>query len=221
MTRLSRAESQAKTREALLATAKVCFLRDGYSATSLDGIADAAGYSKGAVYSNFRSKDELCLAVLDAIRKERALALAAAMVGRSALEDKVAALEGWAEEHIGDQAWTALEVAFAVHAGRVPALAQELAARHAEVRAVVIAIVEGQAAEHGLHLPMAAEDVAVTILSLGIGLGVQRAIDPRLSVRTLGTLVRFLAQASVRTTPRAPRGPRRATKKNAASRGTR
>lgn len=196
MPRLSRAESQAKTRETLLATAKTCFLRDGYAATSLDGIADAAGYSKGAVYSNFRNKDELCLVVLDAIRAERAFALGEAMIGKVSFEEKVSTLEAWAEEHIGDRAWTALEVAFAVHAGRIPKLATELAERHDQVRAIVIAIVTGQAEEHGLRLPMPAEDVAVAILSLGIGLGVQRAVDPRLSVRTLGTLVRFLASRS-------------------------
>jgi AcrR family transcriptional regulator len=39
------------------------FLRDGYAATSLEKVADEAGYSKGAVYSNFWNKDELCLAV--------------------------------------------------------------------------------------------------------------------------------------------------------------
>ncbi len=47
------------------------FFTDGYHPTSLEKVADAAGYSKGAVYSNFRNKDELCVAVLDEIRAER------------------------------------------------------------------------------------------------------------------------------------------------------
>ncbi len=46
-------------------------LHDGYHPTSLEKVADAAGYSKGAVYSNFRNKDELCTAVLDEVRAER------------------------------------------------------------------------------------------------------------------------------------------------------
>src|SRR4051812_14117980 len=112
MPRLSRAESQARTRHKLLATAKTCFLRDGYAATSLEGIAEAAGYSKGAVYSNFESKDELCLAVLDAVRSERAMALTEAVAGRETLEDRIEALESWADRNIGDRAWTSLEVEF-------------------------------------------------------------------------------------------------------------
>lgn len=209
MPRLTRRESQAKTRDALLATAKTCFLRDGYAATSLDGIAEAAGFSKGAVYSNFESKDELCLAVLDTIRLERAAALAAAMEGRESLEERLDALERWADTHLGDRAWTALEVAFAVHAARIEALSTKLSARQAAVHAAVVAIVEAEAARHALSLPMAPEAVATTILSLGIGLGVQRAIDPSLSPRALVSLVRHFVGAGEPSTPGAARASAR------------
>src|SRR5262245_27653574 len=107
MRRLSRAESQARTRDKLLDVAKTAFLRDGYAATSLDHIAEAAGFSKGAVYSNFNSKDELCLAVLDTIRAERAATLATAIAGLDTLDDRLAAFERWAERNVGDRAWTA------------------------------------------------------------------------------------------------------------------
>ena len=71
MARLTRAEKQAQTRSQLVATARQMFFDDGYHPTSLEKVADAAGFSKGAVYSNFRNKDELCTAVLDEIRAER------------------------------------------------------------------------------------------------------------------------------------------------------
>ncbi len=71
MARMTRAESQAQTRSQLVATARQMFFTDGYHPTSLEKVADAAGYSKGAVYSNFRNKDELCTAVIDEIRAER------------------------------------------------------------------------------------------------------------------------------------------------------
>ena len=45
MARLTRAESQARTREQLIETAKLLFLRDGYSVTSLEKVADEDGYS--------------------------------------------------------------------------------------------------------------------------------------------------------------------------------
>ncbi len=203
MPRLSRAESQARTREKLLATAKTCFLRDGFAATSLEGIADVAGFSKGAVYSNFKNKNELCLAVLDSIRRERAQSLAVAMVGADTLDARIHALEAWAERHVGDRAWTTLEVEVAVHATHDPKLVKEIARRHQAFRQGMVDLVRAQAMAHGIELPLPAEDVAIALLSLGIGLGVQRAIDPTLSVGTLGKAVRFFATERVRTTERA------------------
>ncbi len=199
MTRLTRAESQARTRQKLLATSKACFLRDGYAATSLEGIAEAAGYSKGAVYSNFESKDELCLAVLDVVRAEHASQLVVAVAGLRTLDEQIAAFEAWAERHIGDRAWTSLEVEFAVHASRDRALSRKLARREESIRAVVVRLVTALMEEHGLDAGMPAEDVAVALLSVGIGLGVQRALDPTLSVGPLCKLARLL------TTKRAPR----------------
>ncbi|MGY4494661.1 TetR/AcrR family transcriptional regulator [Pseudomonas sp. TE3610] len=64
MTRLSRGERQVQTRRQLLEAARELFKRDGYAATSVERIADAAGYSKGAVYSNFPDKESIFLGVL-------------------------------------------------------------------------------------------------------------------------------------------------------------
>ncbi|MEV7231910.1 TetR/AcrR family transcriptional regulator [Polymorphospora sp. NPDC051019] len=61
----SRAQRQQETREALILAALDAFTRDGYHAASLEGIANEAGFSKGAVYSNFEGKAELFLAVMD------------------------------------------------------------------------------------------------------------------------------------------------------------
>jgi len=60
----TREETQARTRAQLLRAANRLFLRDGYVATSLANIAAEAGVTKGAVYSNFESKEDLFLAVL-------------------------------------------------------------------------------------------------------------------------------------------------------------
>lgn len=63
--RLTREESRARTREKLLESAMELFRREGYAATSVERIAEKAGFSKGAVYSNFESKEAIFLAVLD------------------------------------------------------------------------------------------------------------------------------------------------------------
>lgn len=62
--RLTREESKARTRQELLRAASRLFLRNGFVATSLSDIAEEAGLTKGAVYSNFESKEELFLALL-------------------------------------------------------------------------------------------------------------------------------------------------------------
>lgn len=62
---LSRLDRQRQTREALIFAARAVFSEDGYHAASLDRIAREAGFSKGAVYSNFEGKSALFLAVLD------------------------------------------------------------------------------------------------------------------------------------------------------------
>lgn len=62
----SRQDQQQETRDTLVAAARAVFAETGYHAASLEAIAREAGYSKGAVYSNFSGKADLFLAVMDA-----------------------------------------------------------------------------------------------------------------------------------------------------------
>lgn len=192
MGRITRKESHAQTRERLVATAHRLFLSDGYNATSLDKVATTAGFSKGAVYSNFSTKHELGLAVLDVIHRERAESLADAVRGVDTVEGRIDAFAAWAEANIGDVGWTALEVEFATSTRHVPGVSQQLAGRRRELTAAIAGLIEQQAADLGLRLASPAEDAAVQLLSLGIGLGVQRAFDPDLSVTSLVDLLRSL-----------------------------
>ncbi|MGH3452045.1 MAG: TetR/AcrR family transcriptional regulator [Haloechinothrix sp.] len=198
MARLTRAESQARTREQLITTAKDLFLADGYWATSLEKVADAAGYSKGAVYSNFRNKDELCLAVLDLIHNEQAMRIATAIAEGASLEDRVAGFERWAEETIGDESWTSLEVEFATNVRNDERLRSELAKRDSAIRGMIAELIASSLEEFGISLPMPADDLAAALLSLGIGLGVQRAIDHTIPVRVLTNTIRMMAGLRIR-----------------------
>ena len=62
--RSTRAEKKAATREQLLAAAERIATRDGFARISIDRVAEEAGLTKGAFYSNFDSKDELLLEVV-------------------------------------------------------------------------------------------------------------------------------------------------------------
>jgi AcrR family transcriptional regulator len=62
--RLSHARRKEQTRERLYGAARTMFLEKGFAATSVEDIVEAAGYTRGAFYSNFRSKQELLTELL-------------------------------------------------------------------------------------------------------------------------------------------------------------
>ena len=59
--RLTHEERRLQTRERLLEAAQALFIKRGFGATSLEQIADAAGYTRGAFYSNFKDKADLLI----------------------------------------------------------------------------------------------------------------------------------------------------------------
>jgi AcrR family transcriptional regulator len=173
------------------------FLEDGYHPTSLEKVADAAGYSKGAVYSNFRNKDELCTAVMDELRAER-LAEVLAMVAEPDTRVGFEALQEWAQRVIGDPGWTALEVEFAVHARRNETLRSELAERVNNIVEILAAAAESS---KGADLVMPARETAIVMLALGVGLGLMRSIDPEIPANGLVDTLRLVTGQQINTEP--------------------
>lgn len=191
-TRLSRAESQAQTRARLVVTARKMFLTDGYASTSLERVAEEAGYSKGAVYSNFGGKDDLCLAVLDSIQAEVAQAVLAAFDGAATFDEALQVFDLWAESRLGDPQWSALEAEFAARARRHPGVRHALVERDQKLHAVIAGALERTCVAHGLRPRVPVDEVASALLSLGIGLGLQRSVNPALPVRVLSDVARAL-----------------------------
>ncbi|WP_407107696.1 TetR/AcrR family transcriptional regulator [Rhodococcus aetherivorans] len=192
MARPTRQETQARTREDLLATAAEHFLERGYAAASLDQIAEDAGYSKGAVYSNFRNKDELCFAVLDRIRAERMGEIAATLAAGATLDDVVTAFGAWAERTIGDRRWTLLEIEFSVRSRHNEEIRSRIAAGAEGVRTLIAELIRSLADRYDVTPTMDPGQASAMLLGLGIGLGLQRAISPELSAAALTDAVRAL-----------------------------
>jgi AcrR family transcriptional regulator len=193
MARKSRAETQAETRAQLLKTARQLFFEDGYHPTSLEKVADAAGYSKGAVYSNFRNKDELCTAVLDEVRAER-LGEVLEIFGTSDTPSRTEAIRDWAQRVIGDPGWTTLEVEFAAHARPNEQLRTELAGRLDGILQMLTTATESA---DTADLKMPAREAATILLALGVGLGLLRSIDPSIPITGLIDTLRLLSGQSV------------------------
>jgi AcrR family transcriptional regulator len=190
--RQSRAQRQAQTREKLIEVAREMFLDVGYAACSLDKVAVAAGFSKGAVYSNFSGKEELCLAVLDTIHEEQLEGIVDAFTADVDLEGRIDAFMDWTREGLGEPRLTALEVEFAAVARQSPYVADELVKRHREISKALADLVRRVTKEAGIDVPMGAEEAAVALLSLGIGLGAMRSLDPTIDVGVFGQTMRVL-----------------------------
>ncbi|MFI6997894.1 TetR/AcrR family transcriptional regulator [Nocardia sp. NPDC050175] len=192
MARLTRSESQARTRADLIATARDLFLADGYASTSLERVAEEAGYSKGAVYSNFRTKKELGLEVIELIHATKFDEVTELLAAGDSFEEQLERFQAWAERTVGDVGWTMLEFEFATVSRDDPALQAALVSSLGVVRGAVAAQVQTLADTMGIELPVPAEDAATGILSMGIGLGMQRAIDPSIPARLITDAVRLL-----------------------------
>jgi len=180
----------AQTRERLVDTARRLFLTVGYNATSMEQVASEAGYSRGAVYSNFADKYELGLVVLDQVRMERAGSLVTAISGASGLQERLEAFHGWADQYLGDEGWTVLEVEFGAGSRHIEGAREQLTSRRRHLTDALAAAIAAQANALGVQLNVGAADLALQLLALGIGLGVQRAIDPTVPIDALTDRVR-------------------------------
>jgi AcrR family transcriptional regulator len=176
--RLTRVEQQEQTRERIVAAAARVFARRGFAASSLDDIAADAGYTKGAVYSNFGSKDDLFLAVLDARYTQWLEQIAAALDAEDTPSAGLDAVSRFCSAIDRDREWCLLSVEFSMHAARDRKLRAKLAAHSAAVRGRIATLIETKAAEFGLPLPGSAEDLAAAALALADGLALQRLAQP-------------------------------------------
>ncbi|MCQ4120706.1 TetR/AcrR family transcriptional regulator [Rhodococcus tibetensis] len=196
MGRLTRSESQAQTRAHLVSTARDLFLADGYAGTSLEKVADAAGYSKGAVYSNFKNKKELCLEVLGLIHATKGAEIAVALGHGDTMEERLEAFQSWAEDTLGDVGWTMLEFELIVLSRHDPELREALTVTLGAARGIAVSLLTSFTESLGMTLSIPAEDAASSILGLGVGLGIQRAIDPTISARVVTDSLRVLLATS-------------------------
>lgn len=197
MPRLTRAQSQARTRQELITTARTVFLTEGYLAASVDTVAETAGYSRGAVYSNFGGKERLCLAVLQDLLAEEAAQLLASIGTPAGVEEFLDALGTWAQRKVGEPGWTLLTLDFAAAAHQDPHLSGELDALLAGVRATIASAIEDLTGRLRLSPALPAARIAEALLGLIIGLGTQRLLDPRIPVTTLTATLRALLTPAI------------------------
>ena len=168
--RLSRAERSAQVRRELLDAAERRFFADGYHGTTIDDVADDAGYTKGAVYSTFKSKAGLFLALFDEVVARRLEELAAVLGGHDDIEARMHALARQPVDERNTQ-FLLLAIEFWVHAAREPELLADFSQRYRRLR-------EGLAQIGPKATTLGSDRWAIVSLALSNGLALERLIDP-------------------------------------------
>jgi AcrR family transcriptional regulator len=177
--RLTREEKKARTRERLLEAATAVFARRGLAAASLDEIAEEAGLTKGAVYSNFASKEELVLAVLQATSDRRIHDITAQVdVTGSVREEARKAGSMFMASTQEELSILLLGLDLIAYSGRNPEFRDRQIAYHRESLREIADIVESSAREFGLELPLPPDRFAIVLNALGIGLSIEKLLDP-------------------------------------------
>jgi AcrR family transcriptional regulator len=175
---MSRKETQRQTREQLLVAAAKVFARRGYHCATVDEIASEAGFTIGALYSNFTGKEELFLALADRQVEERVAEIAAmgdAAEGDEPDKDAAEQLRAFLER---DPEWPLLFYEFWSLSVRNPELQGELAKRRDAIRDALADTLERVAKRHGFTLRFPAPVLATAIAASLNGLAFERAADP-------------------------------------------
>ena len=202
--RLSREESRQRTRELLLDAAAEVFNRLGYHGASLEAVAEAAGFTKGAVYSNFATKGELFTALLERYTRQR-LAAQDEVLEHASLQQ----LADYAGELIRQQAaeqstWDLLQIEFWLAAMRDPRMRELLVEGTDELYRQSGRRLEAKLAEAGARSAFNGTELSRLMNALGSGLLLQVYLDPdAVDPALFGRAIRVLAGLSM-DEPRAP-----------------
>lgn len=179
--RLTRAEAKARTREALLEAAARVFATHGFHGASIDVVAEEAGYTKGAVYAHFSTKDELYLALLDRHLASDAPPSVAMLESGAAIEDIAAEIEhGLPEELEKMRDWGILTYEFVLHAMRDEQVRLRLAERFDRACEEYERSLEKRFRARGEPLPKDLTQRARGLMAFENGLSLLGLVSPKL-----------------------------------------
>jgi AcrR family transcriptional regulator len=187
-----------QTREYLLQAAAQVFAERGFHGASLDQVAAAAGFTKGAVYSNFKNKEDLFLALLEANQERemedlRDILQSSDIPPDARLPDFVGLIRAQTKE-LGDN-WDILYQEFVLYAMRNPAAREKLSELEAVTVEKVAGLIEAERTRQGIEPLERPEHVARIITALFNGISIMRALKiEAVDEAFLETVMSFLAQ---------------------------
>jgi AcrR family transcriptional regulator len=185
---LTRKEKQEKTRSALLKSAAKLICRKGITEASIDDVAADAGYTKGAFYANFKSKEEMFLVMLDEAYAAELERLEAHLTGGDEhVEEVRQSAEDFMQFVRSDPEWPRLYFEFVVYAARNPEFREELATRNRAMRERIAEVIRRWTADLG-EPPFPFEDIAMMLFCLADGFLVQQLVEPDVDEKLFATM---------------------------------
>lgn len=176
--RLRRAEQVERNRSVVLDAARRVFLDRGYGGATVDAIAEEAGFSKGVVYSQFGSKADMFMALLEQRITERAAQNERVAAGKSLAEAGRALLLAADRDAVSEQGWAQLLVEFRAHAARDPALNRRYADAHRRTVTQLAALLARLHDQAGTPPAVPPQSMAEFVLAMGTGVTLERAANP-------------------------------------------
>ncbi len=183
MARLTREASQERTREQLLEAARVAVARTGYNGTSIADIAEAAGFSKGAFFSNFESKDALLLELLRRHKQQNIASLGQIREEAARGKDVSSALDRYLAALGADADWVKLDIELRLSAARNPAFAADYEALQHRINGALGELIGLLFSKAGRKPPMGLNDLADLFVALIHGLVLQQVCDPGAAIK--------------------------------------
>ena len=177
--RLTRKEQQARTRAGLMKSAARVFSRRGLERASVDEIAEDAGFTKGAFYANFASKEEIFLAMLDERFAER-LHEIERITGDDAEPQEQARRGGASFEAYlrADPEWQRLFFEFSAYAARNEHFRKELVKRYRLLQERIAELYRRRMERLGIESPIPVEQVAAFTFAMANGVAFDMLLDP-------------------------------------------
>jgi AcrR family transcriptional regulator len=180
--RLTRSEKRAQTRERLLDAAERVFLRRGLHGSSVEEIAAEAGFTRGAFYSNFDSKEEMFVELLqDRVYRQYAAIAVEAQAQPGSPRDRLR----WGIEQLKapyekeDGRWLfRLWLECLTLATRDEGFRRLAATFWSGNRELVAEQTKEVFQEVGRKPPVPPKQIATAMIALDIGLAVQHVVDP-------------------------------------------
>jgi AcrR family transcriptional regulator len=176
---LTRDEQRRQTRERLLASALEVFEARGYGESTLEEIAERAGHTRKAVYSNFSGKSELLLEIVERRFQSHIDRVQALLDEETSPERKTADVGAVIADYLSqERAWGRLFHEFCSVASRDEQIGSRFRDCYRARKEVIVRLVENEVRRRGIELTVPAERLVMGVFALFTGLSVEKTIDP-------------------------------------------